>query len=378
MKKIRVLNIITRLNVGGASIHAVNITYGLAEHCDSILVSGQLEPYETDMAYYAEKYNVPITYINDLRRELSLLSDIKAFFQLLALVRREKPDIVNTHLSKAGTLGRLVAFLCRVPRIYHTFHGDYYKGRFLKLKIHFFIFIEKMLARITTKIIAPTENDKQELIERGIAKADKIIVIKLGFDFSNFVATPNEKYLFREQYQIPHTSLVIALIGRISYQKNPVLFVEIASHFKDKYIYFTLIGDGDLRDEIQTEINNREIQNTVFITGFVRDLKAVYASVDIVLVTSFFEGTCMVLVEAMANSKIAISTDVGGISDYVINGVNGFIVSEPTAECFVDIINQVIEHKVDIESISENAKKTAYEMFSIDRLILEMKDLYTL
>jgi len=376
MKRVKVLNIITRLNVGGASIHAVNVTYGLADCYDSLLVSGQIESYESDMAYYADKYNVPVTYIKNLRRELSLISVIKAFFQLFALVKREKPDIVNTHLAKAGALGRMVAYLAGVSQIYHTFHGDYYKGDFSKHKIRFFIFIEKMLAKITTKIISPTENDKKELIKRGIAKADKIVVIKLGFDFSNFVAPPQYQQLFREQYHIPPSSFVIALIGRISYQKNPALFVEIASHFINSDIYFPLIGDGDLNDDIQKEICNRGLQDRVFITGFIRDLKSVYASVDMVLVTSFFEGTCMVLVEGMANGKIVITTDVGGVSDYIVNGVNGFIVSEPTPECFIDIINQVIDNKVETIVISENAKKTATELFSIDRLIEDMKILY--
>jgi len=355
----------------------INITYGLESIYDNILACGQLEPYESDMTYYAEKYNVPVTYIKNLRREISLFSDIKAFFQLLALVKKEQPDIVNTHLSKAGALGRLVAYICRVPYIYHTFHGDYYRGKFSKSKIRLFILIEKVMAMITTKIIAPCEKDKQELIKQGIAKADKIEVIRLGFDFSNFVATPREIGIFRKQYLIPATSLMIALIGRISYQKNPALFIDIASLFQSKDIYFTLIGDGDLRDEIQSDINNRRLHDKVFITGFVKDLKPLYASVDIVLVTSYFEGTCMVLVEAMANGKIVITTDVGGVSEYIENGVNGFIVNEPKAECFAKIINHIIEHKINTEVIAENAKKTVIEMFSIERLVRDMKGLYS-
>jgi len=376
MKRLKLLNIITRLNVGGASIHVVNITYGLQDFCDSMLVSGQLGPHESDMAYYAEKYNVPVTYIKHMKRELSLISDTMAFFQLFALIRREKPDIVNTHLSKAGILGRVAAFLVGVPSVYHTFHGKYYKGDFSKNKKRFFVFIEKILAKITTKIIAPSNNDKQELITHGIAKTEKIVVIRLGFDFSNFVATQREKFKFREQYAIPRSSLVIALIGRITHDKNPHLFVEIASHFKEKDIYFPIIGDGDLREPIQNDISIRELQGKAFITGFIKDLRPVYADVDIVLVTSFSESTCIVLVEAMANGKIVISTDVGGMADYIENGVNGFLLNDNNAESFVEIINNVIENKIDILTISKNAQRTALEMFSLKRLVKEMTNLY--
>jgi len=376
MQKPKVVNIITRISVGGAAIHVVNISYGMREDFDSILVSGQIEPYESDMSYYAQQYDIPIVNIKDMKREISWLSDIKAFFQLISLLKKEKPDIVNTHLAKAGALGRLTAYLAGVKKIYHTFHGNYYNGNFSKTKVRFFLFIERLLARISTKIIVLSEKEKQDLVDLGIAKADKFEVIRLGFDFTNFVATPEDNGRFREQFHIPKDALVIALVGRITFQKNPALFVKIAQRFADKNVYFPLIGDGDLKDEMQKEIDRLGLQKKVIITGFIRDLKSVYADIDVVLVSSFFEGTCMVLVEGMANGKIVLSTNVGGISDYLVNEVNGFLVSEPTVECFVEKINDIIEQKIDKKTISENAKSTALDIFALERLVVEMRELF--
>jgi len=149
MKK-KVINIITRLNIGGATIHVVNLTYALEDYYANILVSGQIEPYESDMSYYAKKYNIPVKYINNMSRELQFPNDLVALWRIYKLIKKEKPDIVNTHLSKAGTLGRIAAFLAGVPFIYHTFHGNIFKGNFSKWKVKMFIFIEWMLAIIST------------------------------------------------------------------------------------------------------------------------------------------------------------------------------------------------------------------------------------
>ena len=380
MKK-KVLNIITRLNIGGATIHAVNLTYAL-EDFDNILVSGQIEPYESDMSYYAKKYNVPVTYIKNMSRELQFPNDLIAFWRIYKLIRREKPDIVHTHLSKAGTLGRIAALCAGVPFVYHTFHGNIFKGDFSKWKIKMFIYIERILAKISTNIIAISEKQKEELLSYKITKADKIKVIKLGFDFSNVLALPEHKNQFRNIHNIPNDTLIIAIIGRITYQKNPKMFIDIAEILLTIKLptkpYFLIIGDGDMRDDMQSEINKRGLQSNVIITGFVTDLKPVFADVDMVLMTSHFEGTPVAIIEAMANGKIVLSTNVGGISDIVENGVNGFYFDDFNADLFVDKVLEIVEGRIDLNIISEKAKIVAKETFAIGRLVKDMNDLYEL
>ena len=373
--KTKTIDIITRLNIGGASVHVVNLVHGLSAEYDTMLVCGKIEPYETEMNYYAEKYNVKINYLQYMGRELSFVRDIKGFFELYKLIKNRKPMVVHTHLSKAGTLGRMAAFCAGVPTRVHTFHGNIFKGNYSKKKIKMFILIERVLARISTHIIAISEKQKQELIDYNIAKPEKIKVIKLGFDFSNTLADESHKGLFRNQYNIPADATIISIIGRITYQKNLYLFLDIAEKLKEHNIYFPIIGDGDLRQDIQNEIDKRGLSPKVFITGFVKDLKPIYADTDIILLTSHFEGTPVTLIEAMANGKIILSTNVGGISDFVENGVSGFYFDDFIAEPFVETILMVVNNHQ--SSISKNARKTALETFNITRLLDDLKILLT-
>jgi glycosyltransferase involved in cell wall biosynthesis len=374
MKKQKILRIITRLNIGGPTLHVVNLTYGLDDF-ETILVSGQIESHETDMSFYAEKNNVPVRYITNMSRELNFFSDLNSFWKLYRMILAEKPDIVHTHTAKAGTLGRIAARLAGVKHIYHTFHGNVFKGFFSPAKSKFFICIERILAKFTTKIIAISEKQKQELIEFGITKPENIVVIKLGFEFSHVTATEADAGKFRSKYNVPSDATLVAVIARVTAIKNHQLFLDIAEHFRDKNVYFAIVGDGDLRDEIQSEIDKRELKK-VFITGFITELKPVYADIDIAMITSYNEGTPVALIETMANGKIVMSTNVGGISDFVENNVSGFYFDSFAAAPFVEKLNLFLENKLDTLAISEKAKLSALNTFSISRLLPDIRKLY--
>jgi len=382
MKK-KIINIITRLNVGGASVHVVNLTYSLQKYFDTYLVSGIIEPYEGDMSYYADKKNVPIYYIKNLRREISLINDFKTLIAIYKYCIRIKPDIVHTHLSKAGALGRLAALLAGVRNIYHTFHGNIFKGDFSSKKVKIFIFIERVLALFTTKIIAISEKQKNELVYYKIAKASKIVVIKLGFDFSSIIASKDHKNLFRSIYNIPKDSFLIALIGRLTYQKNPIMFLKIAENLKKKLNktnlsmpYFVLVGDGDMRSEVQREIDNRELGSFVKIIGFVQDLKPVFADIDIIVLTSHFEGTPVAIIEAMANGIIPITTNVGGISDIIDKDISGFYLDDFEVENYSNLIVSILNKNYDTQTISDMAREKIINLFHINRLVNDMIELY--
>ena len=378
MKKLKIMRIITRLNIGGPSIHVVNLNYGLQSDYDCILISGQIEPHESDMSYYADKYKIPVRYLKQLSREISFPGDLIALWEIFKLIKKEKPDIVHTHTAKAGTLGRFAAFFAGVPIIIHTFHGNIFKGYFSPKKTKLFTYIEKVLSLISTKIIAISEKQKQELLNLKITNTTKISVIKLGFDFSNVLAEKSDHGIFRKKYGISMDKTIIAIVGRITAIKNHLLFINIAEKLLKFYpdLVFPIIGDGDLRQCIEDEILKRNLTDKIFITGFIEDLKPVYSDVDIVLLTSHNEGTPVALIEAMINGKIILSTNVGGISDFIDNNKNGFYFNDPNPDLFVKTLSKILNKEYDTNKISENAKKTASEYFSVNRLINEVKDLY--
>src|SRR4030066_1401016 len=178
MSNAKILQIIARLNIGGAAIYTVLLTSELNNiGYKTILIKGSEGKTEGDMMYFAESKGVKPVLIPELGRDVGFKNDLIAFYKLYKLIRQEKPDIVHTHTAKAGTLGRIAAWLAGVPIILHTFHGHVLTGYFGKLKSWVFIQIEKALACISTRIITLSDELKRELLGMKIGTEKKIEVI---------------------------------------------------------------------------------------------------------------------------------------------------------------------------------------------------------
>ena len=288
--------------------------------------------------------------------------------------KKEKPDIVHTHTSKAGTLGRIAAILTGVPQIYHTFHGHTFEGYFSPLKTKIFIQIERFLARFSTKIIAISERQKEDLVRFKIAKPDKITIIPLGFDFSRLLPYDKEQKL-RQKLNLRPDTITIALIGRVTAIKNPFLFIYIAVLKQRKNVHFLIIGDGELTEDCKNLVNKLGIQDFVSFTGFIEDLKLIYGSVDIVCITSINEGTPVSLLEAMACQKIVISTPVGGVPDFVKNKENGFLCNA-NVKAFTEQIIYCLNNFKNLDYVRKQAANDVLSKYSINRLFNDLEHLY--
>lgn len=381
MKKIKVLRIIARLNIGGPAIHTILLTAKINnEQFHSYLLTGEVEENESDMIYLADKYKVKPLIISDMGREIRPLRDMKTFLRIYKLIQTIKPDIVHTHTAKAGTVGRLAAFIAGVPNIVHTFHGNIFKGYFGKLKTSIFLLIEKSLACISSKIIAISEQQKKELVDLKIAQPNKIKIIHLGFNFENILPSSSHKNRFKSKFNLPLQCKLIGIVGRLVPIKNHTLFIDIVEEVARRYddIYFTIIGDGEMKGFLETEVKRRDLTERIIFTGFLQDLKSVYADLDIVLLTSINEGTPVAIIESMASEKMVMSTNVGGVGDFVKNGVNGFVFDKMSPKPFVkEICKWVDSNNAEKYSrIRSNARKTAYKMFNYNKLILAMQKLY--
>jgi glycosyltransferase involved in cell wall biosynthesis len=376
MKK--VARIITRLNIGGPTIHTVLLSDKLKKKYQTTLIAGKIENHESDMSYYADKYNVKPLYLSKMSRELRFPDDFFAFWELYKILKKEKPDIVHTHTAKAGTLGRLAAWFAGVPEIYHTFHGNIFKGYFSPLKTKVFIAIEKFLAAISTRIIVISEKQRDEIAGLKIAPQNKLEIVKLGFDFENVLPQESDKGTFKKQFGYSEDDILIGIVGRVTAIKNHYLFLDIAEKLSKLFpnVKFPIIGDGDLREEIQEEIDKRKLNNTVKITGFLTNLKPVYADLNYVTLTSKNEGTPVALIEAMACKKVVLSTNVGGVSDFISNGKSGFYFDSFKPDDFVKVLSDLINGKIDKESIVENANITAQKMFGSNRLVNDILKIY--
>jgi len=203
-RPIKVMQIIARLNVGGAAVHVALLASHLHPPAyDSILVAGRVGADEGDMTYYAEGLGVTPVIVEELGRSLHPTRDLRTLWVLTRLIRQHRPDVVHTHTAKAGFVGRVAAWLAGVPVIVHTFHGHVFRGYFSPRATQVFLGLERLTAGMSSAVITLTEGLKHELVETfGVTTADKVVVLPLGMDLEGFQATPRQGGAFRAAYGI--------------------------------------------------------------------------------------------------------------------------------------------------------------------------------
>jgi glycosyltransferase involved in cell wall biosynthesis len=325
-KTIKILRIITRLNIGGPSIHVSLLTKGIdPNRFRSILVSGSVSALEGDMSYVARNLGIKPVILRSLGREIDLLNDLKTFISLLKIISQERPDIVHTHTAKAGTLGRIAVFIHnwfhrKKVLVVHTFHGHVLHGYFNRLKSQMFIWAERLQARFTDAIIVISESQSSELSRKyRIAPVEKFRTVKLGFDLEGFSPAATVKGQFRSRIGVASDAVLVGIVGRLVEIKNHWLFLDAAKRMIQKGwnvpIKFVIVGDGELRQTLMSYSVAHGLSSHVVFSGWARDLPQVYADMDILVLTSINEGTPVSIIEAMASSVPVIATDAGGVRD---------------------------------------------------------------
>ncbi len=347
----KILRIIARLNIGGPSIHVTNLN----EHIpNSVLVYGGLAEGEGSMEYFLEEKCLDNIKLYSLGREISPFNDLKTLFSLIRIIHKEKPDIVHTHTAKAGFVGRLAAKICGVKKVYHTFHGHVFHSYFSPAKTKFFIILERIMAKLSTKIVVISQTQKEDLLKYNICKENKIEIIPLGFDLSKFLTIKR-----------PENSKRIGIVGRIVPIKNHKLFLEIAKLLPE--YQFEIIGDGELRSELELIA-----PENVKFKGFNKNMPEVYQNLDLLLLTSHNEGTPVAVIEAVASGVPVISTDVGGVKD-ILKDIPSCRVLPPDPKEFA----RYIPIHLDI-AVTETERNTINNRFSVARLVKDIKELYQL
>lgn len=382
MEKIKVLRIITRLNIGGPALHAALLTREFnGGNFESLLLSGSVSGGEGDMGYIAQSYGVKPLCVNSMRKEINPFLDLIAFFSILKHINKYKPHIVHTHTAKAGTLGRLAAILANVPVRVHTFHGNVFSGYFVESLNNFFISIERILARFTDSIIAISEKQKEEIANvYKITSSEKCRIIKLGFDLEKFLAV-REGGAFRKKYNFKEEDILIGIVGRLTRIKNHRMFIDAADYALKNApadlagkIKFVVIGDGELRKELAAYTKDKKLENSVFFTGWITDMVDVYAGLDMVALTSLNEGTPVALIEAMASFRPVISTDVGAVKDAV--GKAGLLVKSGD---YADLAKNILELASSSDrrrTLGEMGRNYVKDMYGKDRLFKDLENLY--
>jgi glycosyltransferase involved in cell wall biosynthesis len=373
---IRVMRIIARLNIGGPAIHVTLLTARMnAPEYDSTLVCGMVEDNEGDMQYFAASRGVTPVIIPNLGRGLHPLRDLRTIWQLYKLMRRVKPDVVHTHTAKAGFVGRIAAKLAGVPVIVHTFHGHVFRGYFNPLMTQVFINLERLTARLSDTVITLTEGLRRELSDEfGITRRGRITVLPLGLDLEAFARVPRKSGAFRQAFGFAPDAPLIGLVGRIVPVKNHHLFLQAALKVKAAIpdACFAIVGDGELRAEIEAEAARLGLTDCAHFTGWVRDVAPVYSDLDALVISSHNEGTPVSVIEALAAGCPVVTTAVGGLPDLLDRGALGALVPSEDADALAAAIIQTITTPPD----TRRAQALMLDRYGIDRLVKDLDGLY--
>lgn len=388
----RVLRIINRFNLGGPTYNAAYLSRYMPPEFETLLVGGEKDDSEDSSEFIVKSLGLNPIIIPEMKREIDLKNDYEAYRKMVNIIKEFKPDIVHTHASKAGTIGRLAASNMQVPAIVHTFHGHVFHSYFGKMKTVMYKNIERNLARRSSTIIAISEKQKTELcLVHRICKPEKIKVIPLGFDLSRFNENMDEKRMqFRSRYHLEEDVIAIGIIGRIVPVKNHRLFLEamkiVMSQTVNKLRFF-IIGDGEDRlrveaiaKDLQIDFVDATLSNDIkplTFTSWIKEIDVACAGLDIIALTSLNEGTPVSLIEAQAANKPIVTTNVGGIENVVIDGVTALLSHSKTdAKQFADRLLEVTESNVRRLEMSRVGWDHVRNKFHFTRLVRDMTDLY--
>ena len=348
--KIKVIHIITRFDKGGSAENTFITVRDLDKALyDVVLIKGTAPPgnsgdLETEAVQanvnIARGHHVRLICLRHLVRDLRPFSDLAAFFSLLRIIRREKPHIVHTHTSKAGILGRWAAYFCRVPIIVHTPHGHVFWGYFNSWQTRLFILLERWTARITNAIVTLTPQEKEDHLRFHIAPEEKFAVIHSGVDLRTFRADLYQPSETKALLGIPPEMTVVGTVGRLTPVKGQEVLIRAASELirHGEKIFLVLLGDGELRRDLEELSLRLDIAEYVRFLGWRPDVARVMAVCDIFCLPSRNEGMGKVLVEAMAMGKPIIASSIGGIPDIVRSEENGLLVPVGDAAAWAEAI----------------------------------------
>ena len=385
----RILRIINRFNLGGPTYNAAYLTKYLPPEYETMLLGGMKDETEDSSQFIVENLGITPTVLHEMHREINIFNDAAAYRKIKKIIAEFKPDIVHTHASKPGALGRWAAHRMNVPVIIHTFHGHVFHSYFSSAKTTFYKSLERKLAEVSTRIIAISEKQKEELsIDHQICPPDKIEVIPLGFDLNRFQdGIIKKREVFREEFSLAEDDIAVSIVGRLVPIKNHKLFLDSMKWVKarvNRRIKGFIVGDGESRTNLEnycTEIGltystDSEDEVDIYFTSWVKNVDFVNSGSDIIALTSKNEGTPVSLIEAQAGNRAIVSTRVGGIEDVVIPDETALLSDPNNADAFRQNLLKLASDDDLRRALGERGWLFVKDKFHYERLARDVATLY--
>jgi len=384
---LKLLIITNRFVIGGPAFHVADLAFQLQNDFDIMIVGGEAgKGEETNREMFAYLKSEPIV-IDGFSRNASLSKDWKSYKKIKQLIKEFQPDIVHTHTSKPGFLGRMAAHALGVKVIVHTYHGNLFEGYFNSLITSIIIKLEKFLAKRTSALIALSPQQQRVLVSKGVSDENKIKIIYPGIDKSRLHIKKKFRTKFRNKYSLREDDIVIAIMGRLVEIKNIQLFIDGIKYLNDKGIQKVrglIVGDGPEKRNLKeytwslklgcVEFGSKTTTDSLIFTSWCRDISQLYSAIDLLALTSKNEGTPYSLIEAQICGIPIVAADVGGVSDIVQKGKSALLFG--SREEFYSSLEKVVSDAQLRETMSEEGKKYALNRFESLAMAEETKKLY--
>jgi glycosyltransferase involved in cell wall biosynthesis len=381
-RRLRVLRIIGRLNMGGPAHQAAYLSGRRfdTERYESLLVHGSIPIGEASLADLAEEEGARMRFVPELRQSVHLASDLRALLKLTRIVREYRPDIVHTHTAKAGFLGRLAALAVRPrPAIVHTYHGHVLEGYFGPAKSRLYLYLERSLARISDRLIGVSQATVDDLVRLGVASPNRFSVIRLGLDLAPLEA-PGARLRTetRAELGLGDDEVLLVFVGRVVPIKRLDLLLRALASARsaEPRLSLAIVGDGDIRSQLEVQAAQLGLGGWVRFLGYRRELQPVFAAADVAVLSSDNEGTPVSLIEAAAAKVPAVSTEIGGVAEVVGNGESGLLVPKGDVDSLASAMVKIARDGELRERFGRAAQSRALERYGVARLLGDIDDLY--
>jgi len=367
---IRVLHLITRLDVGGSTENTViSATRMPAGEFACAILSGPTGDPPPGMAAALEGAGVEWLQLPGLRREVDPLRDLRALAALRRQMVDRRPDLVHTHTSKAGFLGRLAARLAGVRHIVHTPHGHVFGGYFSPLATAGFVALERLAARWTDRIVTLSDEEARDHLRHGIGEAGQYLTIPSGVDLGPVVAA--------EPARPAPGRPVIGTVARLVPVKGLEHLIDAAPAVLREFpaARFLFVGDGELRTALEARGRERGVADRLHFTGYRQDVPALIAGMDLFALPSLNEGMGRVLVMAMARGLPIVATRVGGVPELLAGGEAGLLVPPADPAALAAAICGLLREPDRAAALGEAGRRRA-PRYGADRMVRALAELY--
>jgi len=377
--KIKVLLVITLSELGGAQKVVYNIASGLSPEQFEITVAcspgGELVNWLRVLPQGIKVVEIP-----ELKRNISPLNDLKAFYKLYSLMKKEGFHIVHCHSSKAGVLGRLAARLAGVPKIFFTVHGWGINEYQVRPARFFYTLTERFTGALSTGIVCVSQNDLEKGLRLRLASPDRLSVI-----YNGMPEPQKKKGVLRKELAIKEEDIIIGTVARLALQKDPLFLLNVAermiassnNRLNKRRIYFVIVGDGPLRLKCEEYIKRKGLEERVFLLGAREEAAELMQDFDVFVLFSRWEGLPLTVIEAMLAGVPVVANAVGGVGEMVVNNETGYLIDKLDVNEAEKALWDLVSNPGKRFSMGEAGRQRALKLFNVSRMVEEYKKLYT-